>query len=172
VSANLLQPISNSPISTLLPTSQLALLVPLHLDQFSMSCWSFGAEKPSSCHSPAAREHPWRTFQGPRTHSLCSLWSSSLSVSKLVDHSHCKALLVGSLCKKMAFQSAQTASAAPGLPSGLRQLFFINETNFETVWITGNMVKCPLWCRIHQSIEISCGFLSFPCSCLHLDCTP
>jgi hypothetical protein len=45
VNANWRKPIPNSSISTLLPTGQLAVLIWLHLDQFSSSCWSFGAEK-------------------------------------------------------------------------------------------------------------------------------
>jgi hypothetical protein len=73
VNANWLQPIPDSPISTLLPTAQLAVLIWLHLDQSSLSCWSFGEEKLGLRWSPAAFGSPWRPCQGHETHSLCSL---------------------------------------------------------------------------------------------------
>jgi hypothetical protein len=59
-------------------------------------------------------------------------------------------LLLGSWSfnESMSFQSFQVASAASSLPSGLRQLLFINRTNFETIWTIRNMLKCLLWFRI------------------------
>jgi hypothetical protein len=61
--------------------------------------------------------------------------------------SSCEASAAGLFNENMAFQSAQSDSAAPSSSSGLR-LLFINETGFEAAWITRNMVKCLLWCLI------------------------
>jgi hypothetical protein len=55
------------------PTGQLAILIRLRLDWFSLSFWSFWDEKLGSCQLSAACECPWRTFQVHGIHSLCSL---------------------------------------------------------------------------------------------------
>jgi hypothetical protein len=58
-----------------------------------------------------------------------------------------------------AFQSVQSDSAAPGSPSRLRQLLFIDGTNCLMMWIIGNLLQFALWHRIGRTIQISCGLL-------------
>jgi hypothetical protein len=83
---------------------------------------------------------------GPK-HPMTSNAALALQASlPLIDHLSCETGPQG-----MAFQSAQSNSAAPSSSSGLRLLLFVNGTNFETAQITGNMVKCPLRFRICRS---------------------
>jgi hypothetical protein len=75
------------------------------------------------------------------------------------------------MCKKKAFQSNQTASAAPGSSSGLRLLLFVNGTCFEVVWITGNMAKCLPMCLEPSFEQNFMQTLRSCCNYLHPDLT-